>query len=333
VKRCSTLVCLLVATCARFARAAECTGDKPWVEAISSLPPAFTEAVRSDLRAGLAPSSIEVCRERPANGPDALASVSIEPARPGTARYTLQVTDSVTQKRVSRELSLENLPPDGRPFALAVAAEELLRASWAELALRGVHSPPTAAPPEVRAIVADAERRREPSARFVALGARVAFERFTGGQTHYGGDLFGVLPLGRRVGGVVALGARRSLPVRAPHGEIEASAFAAELGLAVALYQRGGLELSAFVSQRLLRLTFDAEPSPGATARTRTGLVAISRLGLALAWGRPALLRLHSALGAGLPLHAFSAADADRTVTGASELELFASLGLALELP
>ncbi len=35
----------------------------------------------------------------------------------------------------------------------------------------------------------------------------------------------------------------------------------------------------------------------------------------------------------GLPLKSFSAADSGGTVTGASQLELFASTGLALELP
>jgi hypothetical protein len=58
-----------------------------------------------------------------------------------------------------------------------------------------------------------------------------------------------------------------------------------------------------------------------------------SRLGLGLAFGSPGVLRCYSGLGVGLALKSFSAADGGSTVTGASELELFASSGLALELP
>jgi hypothetical protein len=325
---------LILAACTRSAFAADgCSGDKPWVAVSGDLPAAFADAVRSDLRAGLAPSSIDVCRDDASSATEALARVSIAPVAGGDARYNLEVTDSVTRKRVERQLSLERLPADGRAFALAVAAEELLRASWAELALRGVHSAQTAAPPEVRAIVADAERPPRIAPRFVALGARLGFEHFTGGQTHYGADLFGVLPVGRVAAGLVAIGARRALSKRAPHGDIGAGALSIELGISGTLVRRGGLELGGFVSGRLLRLSFEPEAAPGASADSRHGFAVTSRFGLALAFGSPGLLRCYNGLGVGLALKSFSAADGGRTVTGASDLELFASSGLALELP
>ena len=58
-----------------------------------------------------------------------------------------------------------------------------------------------------------------------------------------------------------------------------------------------------------------------------------SRVGLSLAFGSPGLLRSYSALGAGIPLKSFSVSDTGLVVTGVSKLELFASTGLALELP
>jgi hypothetical protein len=295
--------------------------------------PAFAAAVGSDLRAGLLPSSIDVCTQAPAGSPDPLARVVIEQVEGQAARYSLDVTDSVTDKRVGRDLALDKLPPDGRALALAVAAEELLRASWAELALRGVHSPQTAAPPEVRAVVEQAEPRPAASRRFTAPGARVAFEHFLGGQTHYGGDLFVVVPFGRLASGLLCIGARRALSVQAPHGSIGASAFAGELGLSLALFQQGGLDLGAFIAGRALRLTFEPQGEPGVTSSSSSGLVVSSRAGLALAFGSPGLLRSYTALGAGLPLRSFEASDSGRVVTGASELELFASTGLALEFP
>jgi hypothetical protein len=336
VKQCLTLVSylLLASLGAREAHAeGECSAEKPWVAVSGHLPAAFAETVRSDLRAGLAPSNIEVCEAPRAAGGQPLATVALEEIGTAGARYSLDVTDSVTQKRVGRDLSLEKLPADGRAFALAVAAEELLRATWAELALRGSDHPETAAPPEVRAIVGQPGQRSATPRRPVGLGGRLAFEHFLGGQTHYGVDLFGVLPLGGIAGGLVAIGARRALSEQAPHGSIGASALSAEVGLSLAFLQRGGLELGAFVSARLLRVNFEPEADSEGMANAQHGLAVTSRAGLGFAFGRLGVLRSYSTLGAGLPLKSFSASDAQTTITGVSKLELFASTGLALELP
>lgn len=341
MKRCLALIgCLPVLFSAwpRLAQAqspapGECSGEKPWVAVVGRVSAALANSVRSDLRAGLAPSNIDVCESVPDAAPQPLARVLIAEVEPARARYSVDVTDSVTQKRVGRDLALEKLPADGRALALAVAAEELLRASWAELALRGVHSPQTAAPPEVRAVVEKAAPAPAPPRRYTALGARLAFERFLGGQTHYGADLFGVLPLGRVAGGVFAVGARRALSVQAPHGSIGATALSAEAGVSLNFLRQRGLDLGAFVSGRLLRVSFEPEAASGVVARAQSGLAVTARVGLALAFGSPGLLRSYSALGAGLPLKSFSVSDTGGVVTGASKLELFASTGLALELP
>jgi hypothetical protein len=311
----------------------ECSGEKPWVAVSGKLPASLAAAVRSDLRAGLAPSNIDVCAAARDTAPDPLARVAVTELDAARARFSLDVTDSVTQKRVGRDLSLDKLPADGRALALAVAAEELLRASWAELALRGVHSPQTAAPPEVRAVVQESVPPPAAARRFTALGARLAFERFLGGQTHYGADLFGAVPLGHVAGGVFALGARRALSVHADHGSIGATALSVEAGVSLAFFRRRGFDLGAFVSERLLRVSFEPEAVSGTSAIARSGLAVTSRVGLAFAFGSPGLARSYSALGAGLPLKSFSASDTGGTVTGVSKLELFASTGLALELP
>ncbi|HYJ08456.1 MAG TPA: hypothetical protein VEX18_05590 [Polyangiaceae bacterium] len=294
--------------------------------------PGFASAVRSDLRAGLAPSNIQVCERATDTAAEPLARVVVEQVEGHLARFSLDVTDSVTNKRIGRDLALDGLPADGRALALAVAAEELLRASWAELALRGVHSPQTAAPPEVRAVVENVATPSSPQ-RFTAFGARVAFEHFLGGQTHYGADLFAALPLGKVAGGVLAIGARRALSVQAPHGSIGASALSAEAGISLTFLRRAGLDLGAFASARLLRLTFEPEAEPGVVERSSSGYGVLTRAGLGFAFGSPGVLRSYSTLGAGLPLRSFEAADSGGVVTGVSKLELFASTGVALELP
>jgi hypothetical protein len=341
VKRCLALLSCLPVLLTAWSRVAqaqtqtsgECTGEKPWVSVAGRVPLALASAVRSDLRAGLGPSNIDVCEAAPSAAPEPLARVLIAEVEPARARYSVDVTDSVTQKRVGRDLALGKLPADGRALALAVAAEELLRASWAELALRGVHSAQTAAPPEVRAVVEKSTPAPPPPRRFTALGARLAFEHFLGGQTHYGADLFGVLPLGPVAGGSLALGARRALSVQAPHGSIGATALSAEAGVSLMFLRQRGLDLSAFVSGRLLRVAFEPEAASGVAAWAQSGLAVTSRVGLSLAFGSPGLLRSYSTLGAGLPLKSLSVSDTGGVVTGVSKLELFASTGLALELP
>ncbi len=297
------------------------------------MPAALAEAVRSDLRAGLAPGDIEVCASGSSSAPEPLARVAIVEVEAARARYSVDVTDSVTQKRVGRDLVLDKLPADGRALALAVAAEELLRASWAELALRGVRSAQSAAPPEVRAVVENSAPVPAPPRRFTALGARLAFEHFLGGQTHYGAELFGAVPVGRIAGGVFALGARRALSEQAPHGSIDATALSAEAGVSLTFFRQRGFDAGAFVSGRLLRLSFEPEAASGGVATAQSGLAVTSRVGFYLAFGSPGLLRSYSALGAGLPLKSVSVSDTGGVVTGVSKLELFASTGLALELP
>lgn len=339
MKRCPALfscLLLLLTLGSRGAQAEpepECSGERPWVAVSGKLPSNLAMRVRSELRAGLAPSNIEVCAVAHDAAPEPLARVVVAELDLARARFSLDVTDSVTQKRVGRDLLLDKLPADGRALALAVAAEELLRASWAELALRRVHSPETAAPPEVRAVVQDSAPSPAGERRFIALGARLAFERFLGGQTHYGADLFGAVPLGRIAGGLFAVGARRALSVPAEHGSIGATALSVEAGMSLAFFRQRGLDLGAFVSGRLLRLRFEPAAKSGAVATAQSGLAVTSRVGLSLAFGSPGLLRSYSALGAGLPLKSFSASDTGGLVTGASKLELFACAGLALELP
>jgi hypothetical protein len=334
VKQCSALflgIALLVVSGGVRAQADdECAGKRPWVSLLSHGPAPFGEAVRAELRAGLRPSNIDVCLGATSGGPEALAQVSIEPIDTNRGHFRLGVTDALTKKRVSRDLSLDKLPLDGRALALAVAAEELLRASWAELALRGVHSAQTAAPPEVRAVMESAEPA-EP--RFNAFGARLAFEHFTGGQTHYGADVLAHVPIGPAAAALVALGVRRALSEASEHGVIEASGTAAEAALSLAFVQRPGIDFAGFGGVRVLRLTFEPDALAKASAESKTGFAVSGRVGLLFAVGASGVVRSYSMLGAGLVLQEFSAADSGSVATGVSGMELFGSTGLALELP
>ncbi len=81
----------------------------------------------------------------------AIIRVEVSPCAADAAEVTVSIDDLVTRKSVRRAVALDDVPPAGRARALALAVAELLRASWAELAM------PDAPLPEVR--VAPAVRR------------------------------------------------------------------------------------------------------------------------------------------------------------------------------
>ena len=88
-------------------------------------------------------------------GGEALAVIRVELSRCAADATELAVVidDALTRKSVRRAVDLADVPASGRPRALALAVAELLRASWAELALPTAPPPPTPAPEVVRRAV------------------------------------------------------------------------------------------------------------------------------------------------------------------------------------
>jgi hypothetical protein len=99
--------------------------------------PALFSEVRTDLATELAHRGIDVCApEVSSREPAAIAKLtSID------STVTIELDDRVTHKRVGRDLPLARVPPNGRALAIAIAIDELLRASWAELSLHRGEAP------------------------------------------------------------------------------------------------------------------------------------------------------------------------------------------------
>ena len=323
----------------RFARGqpdeTTCGVGRSWVlMELSALEQTFAARLISDLRAGLAPSRVDACSSAPVQRRDPLATVKIVPSAADPLTVSIDVSDSVTQKRIGRDVDLAHVPADGRAFALAVAAEELLRASWAELALdRGKAietratkpSPREPAPPPP----APAATVREPS--YDALGVAFGFEHYSGGQTHFGADLFWIHPASENVLFRLGAGGRRALSVDAPNGTISAAAVGAELALCPVLLSFSAVRLDALLALRGLRVWYSATPVVGAISQSNADYALYGRAGLALSVGRVGSVRSISTLGAGGPFRSFSAADAGEVVTGVSGVELSVTSGVALE--
>lgn len=239
------------------------------------------------------------------------------------------MTDSVTKKRVARDLTLDKLPLDGRALALAVAAEELLRASWAELALSDAPAPSRPPPPEVKETVRRSiARARFAIARDHAFGARGAFEHHGAGHAQLGGEAYLGVWFEERWGFELGAGLREGLRRDADHGSVQSRALTSAADVTFALLPRaGGLELAAKLGVSLASVRMRGEAEPGAVAAEGAGVDVHARGGFALAYAIWPALALRADLAAGLPLRSIEAQDDDRLAASTGGLQLLLALG------
>jgi hypothetical protein len=109
-------------------------------------------------------------------------------------RSEIAVDDALTGKRLQRTIELSTTVPTARARLLALAASELVSASWIELdvepraAVPGLGTPPRKAARQIVASVLEGRRRPEPERlRLLATGALQAL--FTGAGALWGGGL------------------------------------------------------------------------------------------------------------------------------------------------
>lgn len=187
-------------------------------------------AVTVELRAALETQELELClnAERP------IARVRLE--RLGEARVLVAIGDAVTDKRVERTLDLASFAPETHSLAVAIAADELLRASWAELLLVDAPPPAIEPPREVRAAVARSVPLvgGEPSTAWLDLV--VPLDRFGGGDLWLGGGLRAERWWAERVALRVGLGGRGAPSRSDALGDVLARALVAELDVLVGVF-------------------------------------------------------------------------------------------------
>jgi hypothetical protein len=319
-----------MATAAAQAEAAPGCGraGRPWVSVAYSgeaWDPKLRASVTADLRAGLDLQGIDACPLGTQGGERPLALIEMRASEDNRVAVSIDVHDAVTEKRVLRDVDLHKVPSDGHGLTLAVAAEELLRASWAELALIDHPAPAREPPPEVRQVV---ERSLGGRARFL-LGARAAFEQSAQGLSWLGGDaLFAHWPLDR-LGYELALQVRHGLPERSVRGEVESNALG---GAAALLFAPSGRSRATAWQVRLglsaLSVGFDGVADGSAEAVQARGLDLHAQLGVGLRQRLVRGLDLSLDAGVGAPLRSVAALDGDTRVTGTGGVQFTTSLGV-----
>jgi hypothetical protein len=318
---------------------------RPWILVDFGLEPMrnlSTGDVTRQLRAGLSKRGIDVCTKTPAASPGDGSEIPISPSprappmatlvfssvdEDGVA-LTLEVRDALTAKRVGREVDLRTTPPDGRALVLAVEADELLRATWAELGMKD--APPTHAfvPPEVRRVVASSIA---PPASRGAIGARVTLDRFTGGLTFIGGDVRSEYWFGSRWGAALSIGYRQSLTTaQSALGEVSTSALHVGLGGLLSILPRDRVfGLDATLALDSFAVYFDPRADPKALATPSSDWAMMATVAL-VGWvvlAHP--LRVGWEAGAGLPLRAVEATSGGQTVESTRGVGLVGSVDAA----
>lgn len=295
---------------------------------------AFRARLVAQLGAGLEARHIQLCDAASAEA-SAAAGASSEVALSVTSTdvVLVAVRDTVTGKRLVREVPLGAVPPDARPLTLALAVDELLRASWIELALPDAPAPARPVAPEIAA-----SARLPPAgaatSRAWELGAGLAAERFGGGTRQAGVDLLVRAAPARPLWLHAALGLRRAADVRAADGVVHATSVGVDVGAEVVLPptgQRWRLALGA--SGRLLRASLSGEPRADAHGADAAATAVYLCAGLrgAVRLGRAFGLSLGA--GFGVPVRGVDVLDGATRVAGLSGSMLSLALGATWQLP
>lgn len=251
-----------------------------------------------------------------------LADLAFESESAGRVRIRL-ATGPERLAVAERTLDLSSVPLDARLLSIAVAADELLAANWAELEQRRARAarPAPVAPPPAPPPPPKNEARFE-------LGPGFVYESFAGGQTLLGAELRAGVKLAPPLTLTARLGFRQGLPEPAPHGSVHSSGLLGGLGLCLRLAHSERFSFELHGRADALRLAVSAYADPAATARDQHDVA------LLLAAGPSAGLALSSSIRVALDVSAGSAVrpvhitDSGARVSGVSGLALAAGGGV-----
>jgi hypothetical protein len=289
----------------------------------------FERAVLSDLDAGLSGRGLSACLDdaTAARPPAAIVNVSGNPS--SDESLDVEVRDAVTKKRVSREIDLQRVPSDGRPFAVALAIDELVWATWAELALNPEEARESDAPSEV---VDAVEEELPTKSRGAWLGARGGLEIFPGQVTQIGGDAQFLAAISQRVALELALALRQGLSTEAGNGTVTSRSIGVAAGLRIELVSGDATALDLAFGARTSLFQFQGRAEAGAGARDFTAIAVDAQGTLHLRRRLFGPTSVDLGAGMGWPLRSVHAADDGADVSSVEGPEVLGRLGFWVEL-
>ncbi|MDB4985515.1 MAG: hypothetical protein JWN04_693 [Myxococcaceae bacterium] len=312
--------------------AAECVGDRFISLVATGLDPALSAEVRTDFAAELAHRGLALC-DSTSTGRGAAAVVEAQ-ARDGVV--VIELDDRVTHKRVARDLSLAGIPENGRALAIAIAIDELLRASWAELQLarsRDVEEDEddsTYRVAETRPVNARG-RARDERTRY-QVGVDVDFLHTAHNFDAFALDLRGSMRPWGWGWFELSLGGLGSVPTHSAQGDVLALGFRSALTGGACARSRARVFGCGGVRAEVDALRLRGLRPENARARSETAAVVQSSLVGLLAVTLQRNSYLFGELGLGAVLQGAAATNGDRTLLGVTGLIVSLSIGVGYEL-
>lgn len=319
-------------------------GTRAWIAvdfSATGWPSTFCDTVLADLKASLGERKIDVCQVPTPTTPP-IARITLTSPKPLTAGIVVVAADATATKRAARTVSLDSVPADGRAFAVALATDELLSASWDELALvvpEPVHqAEPSALPDDP----VDAPQLSAPNAALAsqALGVYGFGDVFLAAQRSLGVELRYGIRLGDDSPWTVnvAFGGSLGEEVVTSNGSISSNAWMAGAWLRYGWLERHAVSLGASVGARVGYHTFSGHPpaartsdsSPVETSSAQDwvysfGLRGDTRIALSRAVG------LELAIDVGTPISGVEITDTEQVATGTTGLRLTPSVGVLVQ--
>lgn len=243
----AALLASLIALLSPPTRAAEaCPASKRPVIVLTARvkPPdqVVADALRDHLRTQLADRGIDLCvGDAGQRTPIAQVLLVVERPDSGQVSALVRIGDAVTDKRVERSMDLTRMPPDARALAVSSSADELLRATWAELLIADAPEPKIPPPDEVMTAVVDSIQLPAPKAtrRALQLGVLGSATR-AGDLLRVGPELLGAIFFGDHLGVTLRMQFGFSPREDSANGSVAASSQGAQAGLALALNRVAG---------------------------------------------------------------------------------------------
>lgn len=321
-------------------RAQPACGQRTWIAVAfleASWPAQFRETVLADLSASLSERRIDVCLPEQATVRRPIASITFRAAGATTVAIEVVANDEKGQKRAARTVSLANVPSDGQAFAVALATDELLQASWSELALF---------PPEVEArepvVEADPPNPPPPDPPPLleenpnSLTGAALLDWFFGKQEYAGGELRfrHVLSNDLRWSAEGGLGGSLGKKVETANGNVNSSAVFASAWVRYGRYVAGRSQLGIGLGTRLGYHVFSGKPVNShalVSADTAAGLVSsvMGKVDTRIPLDRHLYCDL--AVEFGVPLRSLEILDSGVVVTGATGIRFTPSLGVGYQ--
>ncbi len=315
-------------------------GQRPWIAVEfqeATWPAQFRETVLADLRASLTERRIDVCLPDQATVRTPLARITLTAPSEVTVAIEVVAADEKAQKRASRTVSLVTVPSDGRPFAVALATDELLQASWSELELlppevETHEAPPPPPPPPPPAPVVEAPK-------LTSVTGAALVDWFVGKQGYGGGELRFRHTLSDNLRWSIEGGLGGSLGKRidTQHGTVKSSAVLGAVWLRYVARFVGNGQLGIAAGTRSgyhnftgRALTLGSDDG-SVSARSVSGWVSslMGRFDARIPLGAAVFCDL--GIEVGVPLRSLQITDSGAIVTGATGFRFTPSVGAGLQ--